>query len=93
MLLYGLLGQHPRRKEVIAFFFFFFFFDFPNILSERLTYAMERENMDIDTLAFLANVAPVTVERWLNGTYEPRNPNLRAVVRVLHTSSSYLNGE
>ena len=74
-------------------FFFFFFFEFPNILSERLTHAMEKMNIDISTLALLANISPVTVQRWLSGEYEPRNKNLRAVAHVLNTSSSYLNGE
>lgn len=74
-------------------FFFFFFWEFPNILSERLTHAMENKNMDADTLAILASVSPITVQRWLKGEYEPRNKNLRAVAHVLNTSSSYLNGE
>ncbi|MDY3927350.1 MAG: helix-turn-helix transcriptional regulator [Anaerotignum sp.] len=74
-------------------FFFFFFWDFPNIISERLTYAMERMNMDVNTLALLADVSPTTVQRWLNGEYEPRNKNLREIAHVLNTSSSYLNGE
>ena len=49
--------------------------------------------MDISTLALLANISPVTVQRWLSGEYEPRNKNLRAIAHVLNTSSSYLNGE
>ena len=93
MVLDGFSKQHPRSKGVITMFFFFFFWEFPNILSERLTHAMEKMNMDISTLALLANISPVTVQRWLNGEYEPRNKNLRAIAHVLNTSSSYLNGE
>ena len=89
MLLYGLLGQHPRRKEVIAFFFFFFF----DAFADRLKSAMQEQNMDAKTLAYLAGVATITVERWLNSTYEPRHKNLRAVTRVLGVSAEYLCGE
>lgn len=71
----------------------FFFFFFHNVFSERLARAMENKNMDADTLAILASVSPITVQRWLSGEYEPRNKNLRAVAHVLNTSSSYLNGE
>lgn len=38
---------------------FFFFWEFPNILSERLTHAMEKMNMDVSTLALLAGVSVV----------------------------------
>lgn len=51
--------------------FFFFFLEFPNILSERLTHAMEKMNMDVSTLALLVGASVVTVKRWLNGTMEP----------------------
>lgn len=71
----------------------FFFFFFHNVFSERLARAMENKNMDADTIAILASVSPITVQRWLSGEYEPRNKNLRAVAHVLNTSSSYLNGE
>lgn len=71
----------------------FFFFFFHNVFSERLARAMEKMNMDISTLAHLADISPITVQRWLSGEYEPRNKNLRAVAHVLNTSSSYLNGE
>ena len=71
----------------------FFFFFFHNVFPERLACAMDNKNMDADTLAILASVSPITVQRWLKGEYEPRNKNLRAVAHVLNTSSSYLNGE
>lgn len=71
----------------------FFFFFFHNVFPERLACAMGNKNMDADTLAILASVSPITVQRWLSGEYEPRNKNLRAIAHVLNTSSSYLNGE
>ena len=89
MLLYGLLGQHPRRKEVIAFFLFFFF----DAFADRLKSAMQEQNMDAKTLAYLAGVATITVERWLNSIYEPRHKNLRAVTRALGVSAEYLCGK
>lgn len=72
-------------------FFFFFFWEFPNILSERLTHAMEKMNMDVSTLALLAGVSVVTVKRWLNGTYEPRHENLPKIARELNVSTDYLH--
>ena len=71
-------------------FFFFFFWEFPNILSERLTHAMEKMNMDADTLAILASVSPITVQRWLKGEYNPRYINLTKVTQVLNVSADYL---
>ena len=68
---------------------FFFFWEFPNILSERLTHAMEKMNMDVSTLALLAGVSVVTVKRWLNGTYE----NLPKIARELNVSTDYLHGK
>ena len=66
---------------------------FPNILSERLTHAMEKMNMDVSTLALLAGVSVVTVKRWLNGTYEPRHENLPKIARELNVSTDYLHGK
>ena len=71
-------------------FFFFFFWEFPNILSERLTHAMEKMNMDVSTLALLAGVSVVTVKRWLNGTYEPRHENLPKLICALQVPADYL---
>ena len=73
--------------------FFFFFLEFLNILSERLTHAMEKMNMDVSTLALLAGVSVVTVKRWLNGTYEPRHENLPKIARELNVSTDYLHGK
>ena len=87
------MKQHPRSKGVITMFFFFFFWEFPNILSERLTHAMEKMNMDVSTLALLAGVSVVTVKRWLNGTYEPRHENLPKIARELNVSTDYLHGK
>jgi transcriptional regulator with XRE-family HTH domain len=74
---------------VIAFFFFFFW-EFPNILSERLTHAMKKMNMDISTLALLANISPITVQRWLSETYQPRHVNLPKLICALQVPADYL---
>ena len=71
-------------------FFFFFFWEFPNILSERLTHAMEKMNMDVSTLALLAGVSVVTVKRWLNGTHQPRHVNLPKLICALQVPADYL---
>ena len=71
---------------------FFFFFFFPNVFSERLAHTMENKNMDADTLAILASVSPITVQRWLKGEYNPRYINLTKVTQVLNVSADYLCG-
>mgnify|MGYP000032961949 FL=1 len=71
-------------------FFFFFFWEFPNILSERLTHAMEKMNMDVSTLAEMVGVSVVTVKRWLNGTYQPRHVNLPKLICALQVPADYL---
>lgn len=71
-------------------FFFFFFWEFPNILSERLTHAMEKMNMDVSTLAEMVGVSVVTVKRWLNGTYQPRHMNLPKLICALQVPADYL---
>ena len=78
----------PGRKEVIVMFFFFFFF--PNLFSERLAHAMEKQNMDANALALLADVSPTTVQRWLNGTYKPRHVNLPKIARALQVPADFL---
>lgn len=70
----------------------FFFFFFHNIFPERLACAMENKNMDADTLAILASVSPITVQRWLKGEYNPRYINLTKVTQVLNVSADYLCG-
>lgn len=70
----------------------FFFFFFHNIFPERLACAMENKNMDADTLAILASVSPITVQRWLKGEYNPRYINLTKVTQVLNVSTDYLCG-
>ena len=69
---------------------FFFFWEFPNILSERLTHAMEKMNMDVSTLAEMVGVSVVTVKRWLNGTYQPRHVNLPKLICALQVPADYL---
>ena len=90
MNLYGSSKQHPQSKGVITMFFFFFFLEFPNILSERLTHAMEKMNMDVSTLALLVGASVVTVKRWLNGTYQPRHVNLPKLICALQVPADYL---
>lgn len=70
----------------------FFFFFFHNVFPERLACAMENKNMDADTLAILASVSPITVQRWLKGEYNPRYINLTKVTQVLNVSADYLCG-
>ena len=70
--------------------FFFFFLEFPNILSERLTHAMEKMNMDVSTLALLVGASVATVKRWLNGTYQPRHVNLPKLICALQVPADYL---
>ena len=70
----------------------FFFFFFHNVFPERLARAMENKNMDADTLAILASVSPITVQRWLKGEYNPRYINLTKVTQVLNVSADYLCG-
>ncbi|MNO15489.1 transcriptional repressor DicA [compost metagenome] len=69
-------------------FFFFFKSEFP----ERLTSAMKNRGFDNIALAMLANVSPVTVERWLNGSFEPRHKNLARIANALDVSDNYLLG-
>ncbi len=80
-------------KGVFAFFFFFFFFfDHPSEFSKQLTLAMENRGMDAVDLAGQADVALITVKRWLHGEFEPRHKNLQKIARVLHTTPNALCG-
>ncbi|WP_434132700.1 helix-turn-helix domain-containing protein [Sporomusa sphaeroides] len=81
--------QPPERKGVIVFFFFFFF---PSVFSERLTLAMKKRNIGVYHLSRMTGVAPVTVRRWLNGIFEPRQANLFRISAMLDISSDYLIG-
>ena len=69
-------------------FFFFFFFDDPFV--ERLTHAMEKQDLTPETLALRTGVSLATVHRWLDGTYKPRFVNLPKVARALNVSADYL---
>lgn len=68
-------------------FFFFFFF---NTFADRLKSAMYKQHIDVSTLALLANISPVTVQRWLNGTYQPRHVNLPKLICALQVPADYL---
>ena len=72
-------------------FFFFFFFDDPFV--ERLTQAMEKQDLTPETLALRTGVSLATVHRWLDGTYKPRFVNLPKVAHVLNVSTDYLHGK
>ncbi|WP_392391847.1 helix-turn-helix domain-containing protein [Paenibacillus antibioticophila] len=76
------------RKESDTCFSSFFDSDF----SKRLSSAMEDRGLDAIALAMLANVSPVTVERWLNGNFEPRHKNLARIANALDVSDNYLLG-
>ncbi|WP_128102814.1 helix-turn-helix transcriptional regulator [Paenibacillus sp. DCT19] len=71
-------------------FFFFFFYD--SEFSKRLQSIMEERGLDHAALAILANVSPLTVKRWLNGKFEPRQRNLLKISNALDVSSNYLIG-
>ncbi|WP_445667204.1 helix-turn-helix domain-containing protein [Paenibacillus sp. FSL K6-1558] len=71
-------------------FFIFFFYD--SEFSKRLKSVMEERDLDHTALAMLANVSPLTVRRWLNGKFEPRQRNLLKISNALDVSSDYLIG-
>jgi transcriptional regulator with XRE-family HTH domain len=74
---------------VIAFFFFFFRrSEFP----ERLTHAMENRGMDFAKLSAQTGVSPITVKRWMHGTFEPRHKSLPRIATALRVSTDYLCG-
>lgn len=51
---------------------------------------MEDKNIDAETLAALAGIAPITVERWLEGIYKPQYDNLCSIADVLDVPFEYL---
>jgi len=53
---------------------------------------MEDRGIGTLTLSRLINVSPITVERWLNGMFEPRQKNLVRITAALDISSDYLLG-
>lgn len=69
-------------------FFFFFEDDFP----KRLTATMENRGIDARLLSLIAGVSLTTVERWINGKFLPRQPNLSKIADALDVSSDYLIG-
>ncbi len=46
--------------------------------------------MDAETLAALAGIAPITVERRLGGIYKPQYDNLCSIADVLDVPFEYL---
>lgn len=79
----------PLEKEVIAFFYYFFQ---QSKFSERLTRTMENRGMDSLELSLQVGVSPVTVKRWIHGTFEPRHKNLPKIAGTLCVSTDYLCG-
>jgi transcriptional regulator with XRE-family HTH domain len=73
---------------VIAFFFFFPRSEF----SERLTHAMENRSINYEKLSVQIGVSPITVKRWIHGTFEPRHKNLPKIAHALSVSADYLCG-
>lgn len=69
---------------------FFFFFD--TDFSKRLTSAMENQGLNKFSLATIADVSPATVQRWMDGKFEPRHRNLARLADALHVSGDYLLG-
>jgi transcriptional regulator with XRE-family HTH domain len=67
-----------------------FFFDFA--FADRLKSVMEERNIDAYLLASITNVSPTTVQRWLDGKFEPRHKNLARIVDALDVSSDRLLG-
>lgn len=53
---------------------------------------MKDKGIDTRLLSELTSVSPVTVERWLEGKFEPRQRNLVKVSQALDVSSDYLLG-
>ncbi|MFC3789613.1 helix-turn-helix domain-containing protein [Paenibacillus sp. GCM10012307] len=70
-------------------FFFFFHCDFP----QRLASAMKDRGIDARLLSEITGVSHSTVERWLNGTFEPRQRNLLKITNALDVSNDYLLGK
>jgi transcriptional regulator with XRE-family HTH domain len=53
---------------------------------------MEDRGLTPASLAMVSGVAPVTVNRWLDGEFQPRFKNLARIADVLDVSSDYLLG-
>lgn len=53
---------------------------------------MENQGIDACVLSEITGVSPSTVERWIEGKYLPRQPNLVKVSKALDVSSDYLIG-
>lgn len=85
------LPRRSPRKGVIAFFYYYFFFP-RSVFSERLNHAMEVRGTDIAKLSVQTEVSPVTVKRWMHGTFEPRHKNLPKIAGALRVSADYLCG-
>jgi transcriptional regulator with XRE-family HTH domain len=53
---------------------------------------MEERGVDKYALADMTNVSPVTINRWLEGKFQPRFRNLKRVTSTLDVSADYLLG-
>lgn len=53
---------------------------------------MEERGIDVECLSEITNVSPVTVIRWLNGNFEPRQKNFIRISEALDVSNDYLLG-
>ena len=54
---------------------------------------MEERGISANLLANLINVTPITVERWLNGKFEPRHKYFVRIVDALDVSADFLAGK
>ncbi|MBJ6362136.1 helix-turn-helix transcriptional regulator [Paenibacillus sp. MAHUQ-46] len=54
---------------------------------------MKDRGIDARLLSEITGVSHSTVERWLNGTFEPRQRNLLKITNALDVSNDYLLGK
>lgn len=85
------LTAFPLKKGVIAFYYYYYYFQQPKF-SERLTRTMENRGIGSSELSLQVGVSPVTVKRWILGTFEPRHKNLPKIAGALCVSADYLCG-
>ena len=72
---------------------FIFFYYYDDKFSDRLKSAMNDRGIGPQTLSAMLGVSPVTVNRWLDGKFDPRLKNLRNISNVLDVSNDYLLGK
>ncbi|WP_084064889.1 helix-turn-helix domain-containing protein [Paenibacillus stellifer] len=53
---------------------------------------MENRGIDARLLSQITGVSTSTVERWIEGKFEPRHKNLMRIADALNISTDYLTG-